>query len=86
LGTMVVSSVVVDVSRLIIYGLTFFQQHFSALAQQGGIGLVIAGSAAAFVGSFIGSRLLEKITLKTLKYAIAVMLLIIAAVLGMGII
>ena len=47
---MVVSAVVVDISRLIIYGSTFFARDFAILKDRGGIELVLAGTLAAFLG------------------------------------
>ncbi|MFZ0389845.1 MAG: sulfite exporter TauE/SafE family protein [Calditrichia bacterium] len=86
IGTMVVCSVLVDVARLLVYGLTFFERDFGMMQQQGGFGLVVAGSLAAFIGSFFGSHLLHKITLKHLRLLIAAMLLLIALALGSGLI
>lgn len=86
IGTMVVSSVIVDISRLIIYGLTFFERDIFLLKQQGGFNLVLAGCLCAFIGSFIGSRILEKISLQSLKVLIAIMLLLVAITLGFGVI
>lgn len=86
IGTMVVSSVIVDIARLLIYGITFFERDFNLLLKKGGIYLVVAGSLAAFAGSFFGSRLLEKVTLSYLKSFIAIMLLLIALALGSGLI
>lgn len=86
IGTMVISAVVVDLSRLVIYGTTFFRQDFPALQQQGLIGLIAAGSLSAFTGSFAGARLLKKITLAALQKMIAVMLFLLALALGCGIV
>ncbi len=84
IGTMVVSAVVVDVSRLIVYGSTFFSRDFSILAEKGGIGLVVAGSLAAFLGAFIGSRLLKKITLRAIQVTVGIMLFLLSIALGAG--
>jgi len=86
IGTMVVSAVVVDISRLIIYGATFFSRDFEALKLHGGIELIIAGSLAAFVGAFVGSKLLKKITMRQIQIVVGVMLLILAVAIGTGII
>jgi hypothetical protein len=86
IGTMVLAAVIVDVARLLVYGLTFFERDFQMLQQQGGFNLVVAGCICAFIGSFVGSKILDKITLKTLKIIIAVMLLLIAVALGMGLV
>ncbi len=84
IGTMVVSAVIVDISRLLIYGITFFSRDFDLLQSQGGIGLVIAGSLCAFGGAFVGSRLLKKITMRTIQLIVGSMLLILAIALGSG--
>lgn len=86
IGTMVVSAVVVDISRLTIYGVTFFSRDFAILQNQGGIGLVIAGSLCAFGGAFVGSRLLKKITMRTIRVTVGTMLLVLAVALGSGLI
>lgn len=86
IGTMVVSAVVVDISRLIVYGLTFFSRDFMILKSQGGLELVVAGSLAAFIGSFIGSRLLKKITMRTIQTIVGVMLFLLSLAIGAGII
>ncbi|MEW6357278.1 MAG: TSUP family transporter [Planctomycetota bacterium] len=85
-GTVVLSAVIVDISRLSIYGMTFFSRHLEQLRAGGGIGLVVAGSLAAFLGAFLGAKLLKKITMKTVKIMVGVMLLAIAAALGTGIV
>ncbi|MDZ7700149.1 MAG: sulfite exporter TauE/SafE family protein [Deltaproteobacteria bacterium] len=86
IGTMVVSAVVVDVSRLLIYGATFFSRDFATLKDQGGIGLVIAGSLAAFAGAFIASRFLKKITMRTIQIVVGAMLFFLSIAIGLGII
>ncbi len=83
---MVVSAVVVDISRLIIYGSTFFARDFEILWQGGGVGLVIAGSLAAFLGAFIGSRLLKKVTMQGIQIAVGTMLLLLSLALGSGLV
>ena len=47
---------------------------------------VSAASGAAFVGSFVGTRLVKKVTLGALHRVIAVMLFLLAVVLAMGLI
>jgi uncharacterized protein len=43
IGTGMVSAVILDVSRLAIYGVTFFSQYFTTLGKHGEGGLIIAG-------------------------------------------
>ena len=84
IGTGVVSAVIVDISRLVIYGMTFFAKHFTTVGAHGESGLIVAGIACAWLGSFIGVRLLEKITLRSLQLIVGAMLLILSMALGAG--
>ena len=84
IGTSIVSAVVVDVSRLIVYGVTFFSKHFAVFQNQIGMGLIVAAILVAFLGSFIGSRMVKKITMNTIKVIVGILLLLIAAALGAG--
>lgn len=86
IGTMVVSAVVVDISRLLIYGITFFSRDLAVLQNQNGAGLVIAGTLCAFCGAFVGSRLVKKITMRTIQNMVGVMLLLVGLSLGAGLI
>ena len=86
IATGVVSAVIVDVSRLAIYGMTFFSKHFTTLGEHGESGLIIAGILCAWLGSFIGVRLLKKITIKTLQLIVGAMLLLLSVALALGII
>ncbi|MFQ5916172.1 MAG: TSUP family transporter [Nitrospinota bacterium] len=84
IGSVVACAVVVDISRLTVYGATFFPRHFSTLAAEGGMGLLLAGSLAAFAGSFIGVRLLKKVTMRNVRNIVAAMLWLLAIALGTG--
>jgi uncharacterized membrane protein YfcA len=86
IGTMVTSAVVVDISRLIVYGATFISQDIEIMQQEGIFSVIIVGIIAAFIGAFIGRRLLEKVTLNGIQLTVAVMLLILAFGLGFGIV
>jgi uncharacterized membrane protein YfcA len=86
IGTMVVSAVVVDVSRITVYGTTFVTKHFEAMKNSSIGGLVIAGILAAFIGSFIGKKLVRKVTMHTIQVMVGIMLMLAALALGLGII
>jgi uncharacterized membrane protein YfcA len=86
IGTMVVSAVIVDISRLAVYGATFFSRDFEILKSQGGLQLVLAGCLAAFLGAFIGSRLLKKITMQAIQSIVGIMLFLLAIAMGVGLI
>ena len=85
-GTSVVSAIVVDLSRLAVYGVTFFSKHLTIFQDQVGIGLVIAATVTAFLGSFIGSRLIKKITMRTIQMVVGILLLFLSLVLGAGLV
>jgi uncharacterized membrane protein YfcA len=85
IGTSVVSAVVVDVFRLTVYGVTFFSKNFEILKNQVGLGLITAAILVAFLGSFIGSRLVKKITMRTIQLIVGVLLLLISIALGVGV-
>ena len=80
IGSGVVCAVITDLTRLLVYGVAFF--HDWSVELDSGIGgLVIAASMAAFLGTFIGSRLIKKITMRLIQLIVGVMML----ALGMGI-
>jgi uncharacterized membrane protein YfcA len=86
IGTGAACAALVDLSRLLVYGGTFFSGHFVALGRQGGYGLVAAAAAAAFLGSFLGSRWIGKVTLSTVQRLVGSLLLLVAIAIGAGLI
>ncbi len=86
IATGVLCAVVIDVSRLLVYGAVFFGRHFYTLTAHGQGRLVAAGTAAAFLGSFIGSKVLTKITMRAVQLIVGWLLLLIALLLGSGLI
>ncbi len=93
IGTGVACAVMIDFSRIGGYVLFFgggrssedgsvsWARHFSEL-QKGDAGfLVLAGIVSAFAGSFLGARLMKKITIKGIQRLVGVMLIL----LGLGI-
>ncbi|MBT3182258.1 MAG: sulfite exporter TauE/SafE family protein [Deltaproteobacteria bacterium] len=85
-GTIVVSAVIVDIFRLAVYGITFYSMRTSILNGSDVKSLIIVGAIAAFLGSFIGSRLLKKITMSLINRIVGIMLLILGLALAMGIV
>ena len=85
-GTSVVSAIVVDISRLAVYGVTFFSKHLTIFHNQVGTGLVIAATLTAFFGSFLGSRLINKITMRAIQIIVGILLVFISIMLGVGLI
>lgn len=88
IGTMVVSAVVVDITRLAVYGTTFLGESLHAVSQNGHSAwtLVAAGTVSAFLGSFIGARLVRKVTMRAIQVLVGFMLLFLGIGLGFGLI
>lgn len=80
-ATAVVISVFVDFTRLSIYATKFTQAGLS-----NNLTLVVCATISAIIGAYIGNNLLKKITLKVLQIVVGVMLIIISAALGAGLI
>lgn len=85
LGTSIACAVLVDVARLLVYGATF-GRHLDAVTGQAGLHLVVAATGAAFAGSFAGTRLVKKMTLRLLQRCVGIGLLLLAAALGAGLV
>jgi uncharacterized membrane protein YfcA len=77
-GTTALSSIIVDLSRLVVYGFALFGRHFEELKLSGAINLVVVAVVAACGGSILGTNLLKKVTLKTIQIIVGSLLLIIA--------
>jgi uncharacterized membrane protein YfcA len=80
-ATAVVVSSFVDFTRLSIYATRFAK---SGLTDN--FTLVFCATFAGILGSYIGNKLLKKITLRFLQVTIAIMLIIISLAIGVGII
>ncbi len=83
-ATGVVTAVIVDIARLLVYGFTFYSARF-ALIDSKIWSLVLAATLAAFTGAFIGRQLLKKITLRLLQVIIGGLLIMIGSGLALGI-
>lgn len=81
IGTAVVVSTFVDLTRLAVYA-----SRFSKIGLQENMVIVACATLAAISGAFIGNKLLKKITLKTIQTLVAIMLILISLALGSGLI
>jgi hypothetical protein len=80
-GTSGVSAFLVDIVRLAAYSVTFYTANFAAL--NGDVWrLVLLGIVFAFIGSFVGSRLVKKVTISAVQYIVGIMLVVV----GIGLI
>ena len=76
-ATGVVSAVIIDSVRLSVYGLSYFATSFRAVPEEIA-GLVVSATLAVFIGAFVGKRLLQKVTLRTVQIIVA------ACMIGVG--
>ena len=81
-GTGVVSAVIVDAVRLAVYGTTMLAGQFS---QAQSVALpVMVGTTCAFIGSFFGKRVLQKVTLRAIQLIVALAMIVIGSGLALG--
>ena len=81
IATGVVISVMVDIPRIIMYGVSLPGLHLADNRL-----LLAAAVLAAFGGAWLGNRLLTKVTLRLVQLLVTLMLFGIAAALGSGLI
>lgn len=78
-ATGVALAVMVDVSRMVVYGADI--SFGNAVIDWP---MVISACAAAFAGAFIGSRMLNKVTLRTVQMVVSALLIVVGAGLILG--
>jgi hypothetical protein len=81
----VVSTVIVDTVRLVVYGLSLFTQRFVEVPGELA-GVVVAAIGAAFLGAYVGARVLEQVTLRVVRVAVATMSMVVGAGLLTGLV
>lgn len=72
-------SVFVDFTRLSVYA-----TKFTEIGLKNNMTLVLCATISAIAGAYIGSKILKKITLKSLQVIVAFMLIVISVALGAG--
>lgn len=85
-GTAVVSAVIIDIFRIAVYGMTFIKMDLDMLEREGALGMIVVGIIAAFLGSFIGSRLLKKMTMDVINTIVGIMLMLLGLAIGSGVV
>ena len=83
-GTVAVCAFMVDVSRLMVYGVTFFSDDFTDVSGGNSFALVGVATIAAFVGTYASSRFLKQVTMKVIRQVVGIMLVAIGIALGLG--
>ena len=83
-GTQAVLALMVDTSRLLVYGAAAWGRHFGALATEGAALPVAVGALCAFAGAFAGTRLFPKVTIGALQTLVGALLILTGAGLATG--
>ena len=83
IGTGVACAVLVDLARIATYSSTF---SLGALREGDTYLLVVAATLSAFLGAFIGVRLMGKVTLAGVRNLVGGLLILLALGLGLGIV
>jgi uncharacterized membrane protein YfcA len=85
IATGVWCAVLVDCSRLSVYGPSFFSRHFEAIGGGDGLPLMVAATFSAFAGAFAGTRLLHKVTLESVHRLVGGLLVLFGLAMAAGI-
>lgn len=85
-GTNAVIGLLVDLTRLSVYAALVTGGRFAALAGPREVWLIGLGACAAFAGVLVGRRLLPKVTMRVVQRLTGGLLLLIAVLLGAGLI
>jgi uncharacterized membrane protein YfcA len=81
IATGVAIACITDVARLMVYSRTNLE-----FISNDNYALMASATLAAFAGAYIGNKLIKKITIDAVQVIVAVMLMVFAVLLGMGII
>ncbi|HSI74398.1 MAG TPA: sulfite exporter TauE/SafE family protein [Lunatimonas sp.] len=79
IGTAVVVSTFVDLTRLSVYATRFVRTDLNE-----NLNLVVIVTLSAVAGAYLGNKVLKKVTLKSIQYVVAIMLILISVALGAG--
>ena len=82
-GTGAACTVLVDAVRLAVYGAAFHSGGWAVVRGEDA-GLVAAAALSAFLGAWLGKRLLKKVTLRFVELAVAVLMVTIGGGLAAG--
>ncbi len=83
IATGVMIAILVDLSRLATYAASFTTAGLNPAGREGL--LVLVGTLAAFGGAYMATRHLDKITIGTVRYSVAALMLVIGAALAAGV-
>ena len=81
IATGVIIASVIDISRITVYFTKFAQIGFEE-----NLPILLVAIGSAFTGAFFGKRLLKKVTIEFVQIIVTIMIMILAILLGLGII
>jgi uncharacterized membrane protein YfcA len=84
IGINVVLAVMVDLVRLVVYGIGFYSIHANVLTDI--VGLVLAATLSAFIGAYFGREVLKKVTLRALRMIVGVTIIVLGLAMGVGLV
>lgn len=83
IATGVMIAILVDLSRLTAYAASFTASGLNPTGREGM--LVLVGTLSAFVGAYVATRHLDKVTIGSVRYSVAALMLVIGAAVAGGI-
>lgn len=86
IATGIAAAVLIDISRLTVYGTSFIGDHFSTINDNRSLIMIIVAVLSAFIGSILGRKLLKKVTLRSVQVIVGILIFAFALFLGLGII
>lgn len=86
IATSIASAVLIDISRLTVYGASFFTKHFVSVNDNKVLYFIAIACSSAFIGSYFGKKILRKITMVFIQKIIGVMIITLAILMASGLI
>lgn len=86
IATGIAAAVLIDISRLSIYGFSFFTKNENLSNMNNATQLIIVACVAAFLGSLLGKKFLKKVSIEQVNRTVGIMILITSFLLILGII
>lgn len=82
--TGVLIAILIDLSRLPTYAITFSETSLQLGGREGA--LIAVGTLCAFAGAYFGTRYLEKATIEVVRIIVAVLMFVVGSALVLGVI
>lgn len=83
LGTSILAAVIIDIARISYYA-TDYLVHGQQLLDSWH--LLVAGTLSAFLGSYLGRRMIERVTMEGIRRLVGVMLLLLGLAVSLGLV